>query len=109
MNERKSLESELESAEDMILKQELRHALRLLIQLQYIDDTGLLLQKGRIALHFKTVDELILTEMVFGGQLVAMSPEHIAALVSCVVQLDSNMPKTQVNRLHRIPNLSRAD
>ena len=55
------------------------------------------------------MDELILTKLIFTGQLMAMSLEHIVSLVLYVVQQDSNMPKTRVNHLHCITNLSRAD
>lgn len=96
MNEKKSLEEELEAAQDMILKHDLRHMLKLLIRLDFIDETGLLLQKGQIARQFRTADELLLTEMVFNGQLSNLTPHQIASVVSCVVKPDSNQAETKV-------------
>lgn len=97
MDEKKQLEKEMDEAKDMILKQELRRMLKLLIRLEYIDETGLVLNKGRIALHFKTADELLLTEMIINGRLFSLSPSEIAAVVSCTIPPDGNPKETKAN------------
>lgn len=41
--------------------------------------------KGRVACEISTGDELLLTEMMFGGTFGGLAPEHVAALLSCFV------------------------
>lgn len=41
--------------------------------------------KGRVACEISTGDELLLTEMIFGGVFNTLEPEHVAALLSCFV------------------------
>lgn len=81
------------------MKQELRRMLKLLMRLQCIDETGIVLQKGQIALNFRTADELMLTELVVNGQLQSLSPPQLAALVSCLVQPDGKQPQKKVSQI----------
>lgn len=90
VNEQRLIEKELAGAQDMILKSELRHMEKALIQLHFIDETGLVLEKGKIALRFRTADVLLLTELVFNGKLNGLTASQLTALVSCFVQSESS-------------------
>eukprot|EP00210_Caulerpa_lentillifera_P001649 g1585.t1 len=90
LHEQRILETELAGAQDMILKSELRHMEKALIKLHFIDETGLVLEKGKIALRFRTADELLLTELVFSGKLNNLTAPQLVALVSCFVYTGFN-------------------
>lgn len=41
--------------------------------------------QGRVACEISSADELMLTEMLFSGIFTELSPQHMAALLSCFV------------------------
>ncbi len=59
-------------------------ALQVLRGLQYIDASGTVQLKGRVACEMSN-HELIITELVFESALTRLHPTEIAALLSCVV------------------------
>lgn len=56
----------------------------MLQHLQYIDSSGAVQLKGRVACQISS-HELLLTELLFENILSPMAPEESAALLSCLV------------------------
>ncbi|CAD6588567.1 MAG: ATP-dependent RNA helicase mtr4 [Tremellales sp. Tagirdzhanova-0007] len=52
--------------------------------------------KGRVACEISTGDELLLTEMMFGGVFNPLSPEQCAALLSCFVFQEKSEAKVRL-------------
>ena len=48
--------------------------------------------KGRVAAALSSCDELVMTELLFGGAFTGLSPEQAAALVSCLVWSEKASP-----------------
>jgi ATP-dependent RNA helicase DOB1 len=65
--------------------EELKGRKRVLRRLGFTTSDDVVEMKGRVACEISTGDELLLTEMMFGGTFNDLAPEHIAALLSCFV------------------------
>lgn len=66
--------------------------------LQYVDTTGAVQLKGRVACQISS-HELLLTELLFENTLSPLAPEESAALLSCLVftqntQIDPHITNT---------------
>jgi antiviral helicase SKI2 len=69
--------------------------------LGYIDENDTVCIKGRVACEVNTCEELIVTELVFGGLLNNLSPAELAAVLSALVfqektnedELSSDLPQ----------------
>lgn len=81
----KGIGTELEAAGSTICKSELRAFQRVLRRLTFIDVDGVVLKKGQVALCINSADELVLTDMLFHGDLNNMEPYQIAAICSCFI------------------------
>lgn len=64
--------------------------LQVLKHFGYIDTTGTVQLKGRVACEINTGDELIITEMIFHGVLTNLSPEEAVAVLSAFVFQEKN-------------------
>ncbi|RIA98531.1 rRNA-processing arch domain-containing protein [Glomus cerebriforme] len=76
---------EIRDAEAILHLDELKKRKRLLRRMQYLTENDVVEFKGRIACEITTGDELILTELLLNGVFNDLSPELIAALLSCFV------------------------
>eukprot|EP01090_Pellita_catalonica_P017653 TRINITY_DN5376_c0_g2_i1.p1 TRINITY_DN5376_c0_g2~~TRINITY_DN5376_c0_g2_i1.p1 ORF type:complete len:651 (+),score=104.70 TRINITY_DN5376_c0_g2_i1:451-2403(+) len=83
--EKKELRKSVKLAEGIILKDKLKCMKRVLRRLGFTDKENIITLKGRVACEINTADELLLTELVFNGVLNTLTPECIAALISCFV------------------------
>lgn len=86
----KLAKKEVKSAQNLILIDELKARQRVLRRLGYVDDEELVTMKGRVAAEVQSADELVLTEMLFGGVFNGMTPELVAATCSCFVWREKN-------------------
>jgi antiviral helicase SKI2 len=82
-------------------------------RLGYVDESGTVCIKGRVACEVNSCDELIATEMVFEGLLNEMDPEEIAAVLSALVyqekkeeELDSELPDSIVQCCHQMKTIA---
>ncbi|KAL6735952.1 hypothetical protein Aduo_006351 [Ancylostoma duodenale] len=92
--ELKGLEEELRKAQSVLQLDELSHRKRLLRRLEYSDKSDIITEKGRCACELSAADELMLTEMLYGGVFTDLSPPQLAALLSCFVfQENAKTPK----------------
>ncbi|EPB71018.1 DSHCT domain protein [Ancylostoma ceylanicum] len=83
--ELKGLQEELRKAQSVLQLDELSHRKRLLRRLEYSDKSDIITEKGRCACELSAADELMLTEMLYGGVFTDLSPPQLAALLSCFV------------------------
>uniref|UniRef100_A0A9J2P7F8 Superkiller viralicidic activity 2-like 2 n=1 Tax=Ascaris lumbricoides TaxID=6252 RepID=A0A9J2P7F8_ASCLU len=83
--ELKVAKAELKKAQSLLQLDELKCRKRVLRRLQYCDESDVITHKGRVACEISAADELLLTEMLFGGQFTTLLPEQMAALLSCFV------------------------
>ena len=68
-----------------VLGAELKAMKRVLRRLGYTSQDDVIETKGRVAAELNAGDEIVLTELMFSGLFNDMTPENIAALLSCFV------------------------
>lgn len=81
----KEVKKELKIARGIILKEELKRMKRVLRRLGFTNNEGVVEVKGRVACEVNTADELVITELLLGGNLNDMTPEVLVALCSCFI------------------------
>jgi len=81
----RALRRQCKSAKDLIMKDELKNRKRVLRRLGYTNSENVIEMKGRVACEISTADELLATELIFNGVFNSLEPEHIVALMSCLI------------------------
>ncbi|CDF32268.1 superkiller viralicidic activity 2-like 2, putative [Chondrus crispus] len=81
----KAVKRELEIARGIILKEELKRMKRVLRRLNFTDNDSIVQVKGRVACEVNSADELVITELLLGGNLNHMAPEVLVSLCSCFI------------------------
>ena len=71
------------------MREELRKMKKVLTQLGYISNNGVLSSKGRFCCELSTADELVVTDMVFDGLFNDLSVEQAVALLSCFIHKEA--------------------
>ncbi|KAM6899889.1 superkiller complex protein 2 [Xenentodon cancila] len=90
VKERMSVQEELDrllflvSDQSLTLLPEYHQRIKVLQSLQYIDSSGAVQLKGRVACQISS-HELLLTELLFENVLSPLAPEESAALLSCLI------------------------
>ncbi|KAL2622125.1 hypothetical protein R1flu_002330 [Riccia fluitans] len=87
--------SEVRAASTLVFKDELKSRRRVLRRLGYATVDGVVEMKGRVACEISSADEIVLTELIFGGNFKDLSAEHLVAVLSCFVwqEKSKNAPK----------------
>ncbi len=89
------------SNQSLCLFPDFQQRLRVLQKLQYVDPSGIVELKGRVACEVNRADELIVTEMIFENVLQQLDPAEVAALLSSLVfQEKSDNQPSVTDRLH---------
>jgi len=81
----RALKKRISSVHDVLQLEELKGRKRVLRRLGFIDNDDVVQMKGRTACEISTGDELLLTELMFGGVFNPLTPEQAAALLSVFV------------------------
>ena len=81
----KVLKRKLNSVHDVLQLEELKSRKRVLRRLGFATQEDVVEMKGRVACEISSGDELLLTEMMFGGTFNSLTPDQCAALLSCFV------------------------
>ncbi|XP_035039239.1 helicase SKI2W [Hippoglossus stenolepis] len=90
VSERMSVQEELDrllflaSDQSLSLLPEYHQRIKVLQSLQYVDSSGAVQLKGRVACQISS-HELLLTELLFENVLSPLAPEESAALLSCLI------------------------
>ena len=61
---------------------------RVLRRLGYIDEGDVVQSKGRVACEINSADELLLTELIYDGVFLDLTPQQCVALLASVVFLE---------------------
>ncbi|GAA6016081.1 hypothetical protein JCM11491_000662 [Sporobolomyces phaffii] len=81
----RTTKKKIQSAHSVMHLDELRNRKRALRRLGFATNDDVVEQKGRVACEISSGDELLLTEMIFGGVFNDLTPQQCAALLSCFV------------------------
>lgn len=81
----KEVKKEVKAAKGLILVEDLKRMKRVLRRLGFSNAEGIVEVKGRVACEVNTADELVITELLLGGNLNEMSAEVLVSLCSCFV------------------------
>ncbi|WWC67600.1 uncharacterized protein I206_101510 [Kwoniella pini CBS 10737] len=92
----KSLKRKINSVHDVLQLEELKSRKRVLRRLGFTTSDDVVEMKGRVACEISTGDELMLTEMMFGGTFGELTPEQCAALLSCFVFQEKSEAKVRL-------------
>ncbi|BEI88452.1 uncharacterized protein CcaverHIS019_0111700 [Cutaneotrichosporon cavernicola] len=92
----RELKKRIGSVQDVLQLEELKARKRVLRRLGFVDGEVATV-KGRVACELSTGDELLLTELMFGGTFNDLAPEALTALLSCFVFDEKSEAKTQLN------------
>lgn len=80
-----------------IFKTELSKRSRVLRRLGHIDDQGVQLAKGKVACEIESVDELLVTEMIFDGVFNDLDPAQSTAVLTCLFPQDKTKMAVKVS------------
>ncbi len=84
-NDVDKLRKDAKQLQSVTMKEELKKMKRVLARLEYVSKDGILSSKGRFACEVSAGDELVLTNMVFGGLFNELSVEQTVSILSCLV------------------------
>uniref|UniRef100_A0A8C8EVF8 SKI2 homolog, superkiller viralicidic activity 2-like n=1 Tax=Oncorhynchus tshawytscha TaxID=74940 RepID=A0A8C8EVF8_ONCTS len=112
VQERMSVQEELDkllflvSDQSLSLLPEYHQRIKVLQSLQYVDNSGAVQLKGRVACQISS-HELLLTELLFENALSPLAPEESAALLSCLVfqqktQVEPHITNTLQEGIERV-------
>ena len=71
------------AAQTMVMKDELKRMKKVLKHMEHVTAEGVIQLKGRTACEINTANELVATELTFGGVFNEFSVEQTVALLSC--------------------------
>lgn len=90
-----ALKEKIRETEAVVQLEDLRRRRRVLRKLGFTKDDVIEL-KGRVACEISTGDELLLTELIFGGAFNDLDAEQCAALLSCFVFQERSKEKPRL-------------
>uniref|UniRef100_A0A8C1AR72 SKI2 subunit of superkiller complex n=1 Tax=Cyprinus carpio carpio TaxID=630221 RepID=A0A8C1AR72_CYPCA len=116
LQERMCVQEELDkllflvSDQSLTLLPEYHQRIKVLEALQYVDSTGAVQLKGRVACQISS-HELLLTELLFENTLSPLAPEESAALLSCLIftqntQIDPHITSTLQEGINQVLNVA---
>ena len=81
----RELKKKINEAHAIMQLEELKCRKRVLRRLQFINEEEVVQLKARVACEISTGDELMLSELLFNRFFNDLSPDHVAAVISCFV------------------------
>ncbi|KAI4818074.1 hypothetical protein KUCAC02_011439 [Chaenocephalus aceratus] len=101
----------LVSDQSLFLLPEYHQRIKVLQSLQYVDSSGAVQLKGRVACQISS-HELLLTELLFENVLSPLAPEESAALLSCLVftqktQVEPHITNTLQEGIDRVLSVAK--
>ncbi|KAM9738445.1 superkiller complex protein 2 [Menidia menidia] len=117
VQDRMSVQEELDrllflvSDQSLTLLPEYHQRIKVLQALQYVDSSGAVQLKGRVACQISS-HELLLTELLFENVLSPLAPEESAALLSCLVftqntQVEPHITNTLQEGIDRVLSVAK--
>lgn len=83
------IENEIKKTSQMIMSSDLVNMKRVMRRLDMIDKNDVPHLKGKVAAGISAADEIMTTELIFSGFFQDLTPNQIAAVLSCLVYSDS--------------------
>jgi ATP-dependent RNA helicase DOB1 len=93
----RSLKKRIASVHDVLQLEELHGRKRVLRRLGFVTADDVVEMKGRVACEISTGDELLITELMFGGVFNPLTPDQCAALLSCFVLQERSEGKAKIS------------
>lgn len=93
----RSLKKRITSVHDVLQLEELHGRKRVLRRLGFVTADDVVEMKGRVACEISTGDELLITELMFGGVFNPLTPDQCAALLSCFVLQERSEGKAKIS------------
>lgn len=81
-------EKDLSNSSALVLTETLGKMKRVLRRLGYIDEMDVVQAKGRIACEINSADELLLTELIYDGLFIELTPVQCVAILGSLVFLE---------------------
>jgi ATP-dependent RNA helicase DOB1 len=81
----KDAKKRISDAMEIMQLEELKNRKRVLRRVGFINEDEVVQLKGRVACEISSGDELVLSELLFNGFFNNLTPEQIAAIMSCFV------------------------
>ena len=81
-------EKDLSNSSALVLSETLGKMKRVLRRLGYIDEMDVVQAKGRIACEINSADELLLTELIYDGLFIELTPVQCVAILASLVFLE---------------------
>jgi ATP-dependent RNA helicase DOB1 len=81
----KAAKKKISDAMEIMQLEELKNRKRVLRRVGFINEDEVVQLKGRVACEISSGDELVLSELLFNGFFNNLTPEQIAAIMSCFV------------------------
>eukprot|EP01133_Synstelium_polycarpum_P006687 gene6687-7776_t len=78
------------SDENLALMPEFQTRLRILCELDYIDDEKTVLVKGKVSREVNTCEELIIPELIFENAFITLEPAEIVSVLSTLIFHEKN-------------------
>jgi ATP-dependent RNA helicase DOB1 len=83
-----ALEEDIDKSKALVMRSSLSRMKRVLRRLACVDAEDVVQLKGRVACEVNSADELLCTELMFAGAFNDLTPEQVAAAMSCMVAAD---------------------
>ena len=74
----------LDKQRQLTKKDTLQKMMRVLRRLSCLDDNDVITAKGRVACEINTADELLVTELIYEGVFLDLTPEQCLALLASI-------------------------
>lgn len=81
-------EKDLSKTSALVLRETLDKMKRVLRRLGYIDEMDVVQAKGRVACEINSADELLLTELIYDGLFIELTPVQCVAILASLVFLE---------------------
>ncbi|KAL4495067.1 hypothetical protein ABPG72_015767 [Tetrahymena utriculariae] len=89
------LKEEIEKSQKMVLQDDLACMKRVMRRLGFISKDQIVQLPGKVACEVSACDEILATQLLLSNFFNEMSPNHIAALLSCLVHDENNSQENQ--------------
>lgn len=89
----KVLEGSIREAAEMIMRVDLVNMKRVMRRLDLADKNDVPTLKGKVACSISASDEILITELIFSGELQDLEPHQVASLLSCLIYTDHKSAK----------------
>ena len=85
LDKQRQLTKNVKEAQEIAFTDTLQKMMRVLRRLSCLDDNDVITAKGRVACEINTADELLVTELIYEGVFLDLTPEQCLSLLASIV------------------------